>query len=679
MLKDFGGRNNLEFYAEEYMHKLWRDEQSQWIVHSQPYHKRLNLTEDTAAWVGWEILVRTPEKEAVLIILRRKFMPPLLENFRDFFLLNIGPYNATNPSTYTLSSGCFKSTQELLNTARNVADSITGVFTACNAYEDLLREGANALLYDEETLSHLHFRLKKKIYPDILPYAILFVQAIIDELSNWKEEEFDLSYVKELLDHKYGKYIDSKAKAKLAELTAAKDKEPWKAIVKYLAEDLRPKGATENAKDDDFKDTWPFKIARYLAYCLDGGLLPQKLVLADLIPQILSRANKIPKGYEDPTIILDYLLYFCDKREIFKVETYLKATSTPLRKFADNYTEYLKHKQDYFINEKVLLVCIQEGYVQILFSKSAKPSNYFKFLWDICETSEDPAMKIAVCSRIMNSYVDSGDLPPMDAGPQETQRLVTMLMTMYNNFYSHLSEYAASALINLSYGKKEAKTFIMNESGSKKCIEKLNTKDHKILNRTLMLIEILLKVPQTQEELLQLGVTNKVIGLLGKSKIPGVVYPEEIYLTCFRILKLIVMGQASARVEVLKHLPNIQQNYLGPNVTKDLRAQIFSLYEELAKKEEHAQVVAEISIDYIIAHANQFKDRDRDKALRLVLAFKDLPEFADKIRNSKGFREAVVGWTGLGADIALLAKNVQRALFERPSAVVDMSRKSAKK
>lgn len=50
------------------------------------------MNADTSEWMGWEIHARTYHRDIFIIIFRRKFIPPLMENYQDLVIIMYGPY-----------------------------------------------------------------------------------------------------------------------------------------------------------------------------------------------------------------------------------------------------------------------------------------------------------------------------------------------------------------------------------------------------------------------------------------------------------------------------------------------------------------------------------------------------------------------------------------------------------
>ena len=52
-----------------------------YILQSKPYIKKFNLTSDKAQWTSWEVHIRTQTYDLFVAVIRRKYIPPLMEIF----------------------------------------------------------------------------------------------------------------------------------------------------------------------------------------------------------------------------------------------------------------------------------------------------------------------------------------------------------------------------------------------------------------------------------------------------------------------------------------------------------------------------------------------------------------------------------------------------------------------
>lgn len=88
-LEFFGNKSNLQYYCEE-IAKEWllKTKKQLSIVESTPYNKRLNLNSDKAKWQGHLLIISSNDDCIYLVgMLRRSFIPPLLDKFDDILVM----------------------------------------------------------------------------------------------------------------------------------------------------------------------------------------------------------------------------------------------------------------------------------------------------------------------------------------------------------------------------------------------------------------------------------------------------------------------------------------------------------------------------------------------------------------------------------------------------------------
>lgn len=120
--------------------------QSFLILESKTYIKKQNPTGDKALWVGWHVKARSEHHNVFVTVLRRKYVPPLLEKFQDITLT----------SKLSLSIDSIDFLKQVHHTAADTLHS-TDKFTL--VYKNLIDEKANALLMDSETINFNQYNL----------------------------------------------------------------------------------------------------------------------------------------------------------------------------------------------------------------------------------------------------------------------------------------------------------------------------------------------------------------------------------------------------------------------------------------------------------------------------------------------------------------------------------------
>lgn len=59
-----------------------------YIMSSKPYIKKYNLTADRAQINCWDVHIRTKSYDLFVTVVRRKFIPPLMEVFQDIVIIS---------------------------------------------------------------------------------------------------------------------------------------------------------------------------------------------------------------------------------------------------------------------------------------------------------------------------------------------------------------------------------------------------------------------------------------------------------------------------------------------------------------------------------------------------------------------------------------------------------------
>lgn len=76
----------VHFHSQERSHQYY-------MMLNNFYNKKMNLTDDPTAWIGWEILCQTAEALTMLIILRRNCTQPGFETVQAFSFRRLVNYS----------------------------------------------------------------------------------------------------------------------------------------------------------------------------------------------------------------------------------------------------------------------------------------------------------------------------------------------------------------------------------------------------------------------------------------------------------------------------------------------------------------------------------------------------------------------------------------------------------
>mmetsp|Transcript_8002 Transcript_8002/g.7498 ORF Transcript_8002/g.7498 Transcript_8002/m.7498 type:complete len:142 (+) Transcript_8002:680-1105(+) len=136
--------------------------------------KKQNLSSDKAQWQCWEVLVRTEKQDVIVTVMRRKYIPPLMEIFQDIILYSTFDYLDEEPLKENEKGLQVRNLQNYLKEAHQLcADSIYSTQRFNAIYKNIVIERANSLLMDEETMNYYQCNL------NIQPYGIGFAHSYL--------------------------------------------------------------------------------------------------------------------------------------------------------------------------------------------------------------------------------------------------------------------------------------------------------------------------------------------------------------------------------------------------------------------------------------------------------------------------------------------------------------------
>ena len=113
-----GEKSDLEQYAHYFVRKFMKEKY--FIIDSDIYFKKHNLTGDIASWSGWQIIVRDQQRDYVFIHLRRSYIPPIMDSFVDIAVIFIGPKNPIQMTEVPQ----FPTSQDTIRLAQQICDSV---------------------------------------------------------------------------------------------------------------------------------------------------------------------------------------------------------------------------------------------------------------------------------------------------------------------------------------------------------------------------------------------------------------------------------------------------------------------------------------------------------------------------------------------------------------------------
>lgn len=503
------GREHIRWVAMEYKQAMVQD--NAYVLKDSLYQKKMNLSNDVSTWVCWELLVREPSKVTAVVLLRRQYVPPLMDLVQDFAIIVEFPIQeeASNkqvrrperkegdreiPATHVDEEKC-------LHEAELVADTFGPLAQSPSIYQDLVQARLDALLYVEESYGWIRTRLRLKPEGEsqIEKYASIFVRGVIKIL----RDENALS------NPGIWKPVCERVEA-LSENSEEANLKPMVVALEVLGApaELAYTGGGSPAVNH----SWCAKVSKYLAFCLDGGLFGMSLTIADVITTLANKAVSQEAG-EELLSVVGFLLHLrhhdlnrpWEKRELRQqlVSCGLLASS---RADADvpgtaggnvagsGSWEGLR----WTFNDRVMQVLIEVGYLQKLFCPGSEPNSieYASLLncLMLCPAAS-VNLRASICRWIVSSTATECDV-----------MLCPGLIHLMQTGGAFLATYATAALVNLSQAKEVVKSFVIDIGVGKVCMAQLSSNEDDLIQYTLMLLVSLTKYINHRKVLISEGV-----------------------------------------------------------------------------------------------------------------------------------------------------------------------------
>ena len=222
--------------------------------------------------------------------MRRKYIPPLMECFQDILVISYYYFNESKNSEEIQK----ESQLYLKEVHQKVVDTFHPITRICpDIYFVLVKQKADALLMDENSMAY--FSQQLNIRPHITSsLAIAYVKSILKILK--KNNTFvGIKPLINLLSNMQ-KIENEQNKQLQINKVLGQQQEELKAeqIVEKInnwRSESQSQGGNELSKKDNKKNNkinakeqmWQAKVARYLAYCVDGGLLQSKFTISTMI------------------------------------------------------------------------------------------------------------------------------------------------------------------------------------------------------------------------------------------------------------------------------------------------------------------------------------------------------------------------------------------------------------
>ena len=154
-------KEDLQCYAEFFTKQFM--ETKYMIIDSHIYFKKYNLTSDMAQWAGWKIHSRDKNRDVIVILLRRSYIPPLIDSFQDIAIILTGPKNKSIRHQESPNYEEFHDSCHTTQLAHFIANNFHPVVQQTQIYEIFIAKKVNALLLSEKDWNFYRQRHKTLI------------------------------------------------------------------------------------------------------------------------------------------------------------------------------------------------------------------------------------------------------------------------------------------------------------------------------------------------------------------------------------------------------------------------------------------------------------------------------------------------------------------------------------
>eukprot|EP00921_Rhytidocystis_pertsovi_P023833 GHVQ01038266.1.p2 GENE.GHVQ01038266.1~~GHVQ01038266.1.p2 ORF type:complete len:214 (+),score=22.53 GHVQ01038266.1:1279-1920(+) len=204
----------------------------------------MNLSDDMCQWTGWEVIVRTTDYTVVCVLLRRQYLPPLLDTCQDIAIV------------FRISledqQECQLTDDDFLKEVYFAADSLSSISQQMVWYKDFVQAKLDALLMNEPGFKWL--QLRQKAMPVFLPKARAFLKSILLLLlKDGLLEDMDLV-------HELGETVEV-------------DEDPMRVALSMVKSGEGMNVIDDSDKQKSLINEWQMRVANYLGFCIDEVLL----------------------------------------------------------------------------------------------------------------------------------------------------------------------------------------------------------------------------------------------------------------------------------------------------------------------------------------------------------------------------------------------------------------------
>lgn len=485
------GREHVRWVALECKQSLLRSWNAR-VVHNRPYMKKMNLANDVASWSCWEMFIEDNDFTWAVIVLRRQYVPPVLDTAQDF-ILAMKCRSAKDRERKKNVEAC------LMRELAFIADSFSPQ-PHPNLNLDLVQAKLDALLFDDEAFHWIYdrFKLVPVGHFNIHMYCTVFVKGVVKKLYN--EHVLNSS---ECVNE-----MELKTDAVCSSGTSDADMERVHVILKALAHP--GEGLPRTNPNPESIHAWQARVACYFAYQMDGGMLGSRITLATLVEGVHN--GRVPQEvsivFEN---ILACLLHL--RAEDLRVPWELKVITaqmlglgllSPLPESAGKSGDAEVQGVQCSFNDRVMQVLLETGHLRKVLQdedagKDCMSMEYAHLLANLLSCSAASTnLKACVCRLIIAD----------EAVGEKGQSIVLAdgLARLMQKGSSFLVTYASAAMVNLSQSHEVVRSHFIHQDLVPVCMHNVRMKDTDLMLYSVMLFVQLTKRSNHRAALEKYGV-----------------------------------------------------------------------------------------------------------------------------------------------------------------------------
>mmetsp|Transcript_9430 Transcript_9430/g.22701 ORF Transcript_9430/g.22701 Transcript_9430/m.22701 type:complete len:873 (-) Transcript_9430:70-2688(-) len=473
------GMEDLRTVAMEYQRSLTENLDQFYVVVSGQYLKKMNRTDDVASWDGWEFFVRSKEYAFACVLFRRQYIPPLFSTCQDIVVVIRCPaQNMTNDSCEVILDECHL-----------VADSIASVYENVGIYKRPVQARLDTLHFSEEGYRWCEGQLG--MVPVHRRAALKFLKSLVKMLVG-ESALWDESIENDEIFREVPVNADP----------CAVPQEPISEAQSLL----------QNSSDRlERRNAWAARIARYFAYCVDGGIMGERFTLPLLIQSMGRVSSDVDQQMKN---VIDFLLHV-NERDDWKTNLFLEGKVISLIALTKESEQFSQFK----FNDIIMRHLLSEGYVETELKKRLPGTgvDYADLLAQLLtDETVGLGLRTMVCRHVLDMLGGTHDREE-DKFEKTVRQLVPALVKVMNGNNHILRSYATASLVNLSCGRQNMKQLLVSQGVLSMCVKQLKTKHDELTLYTLFLLVNLTKTPHHRYIVVREGGIPLLVDILTSS------------------------------------------------------------------------------------------------------------------------------------------------------------------